>query len=504
MAHLNFNASNVKPAKGEDLPNHSRQWSSYQEVIFNFVEHGQGNAIVEAVAGSGKSTTIVEALNRVNGSSVFLAFNKAIADELKARGVNARTFHSLTYSPTMRWKRQNNVTTDKLRAICRENLGADDMELYSSFAIRLVGLAQQLGIGCLVLDVEEVWMDIVIHHDLEPESEDADLGRGIEIARWLLDASYEDSRVNFDDMLYLTVRDNLTLPKFDFVFVDEAQDTNAIQREILKKIMHPRTRLIAVGDSAQAIYGFRGADSNSMNLIAQQFNCTKLPLSITYRCPTSVVKYARTIVNHIQARPNAPEGKVEGLGTKWEVKSFQPNDLVVCRTTKPLIALAFQMVRARVPVRIMGREIGQGLKNLITKMKARNLDDLENKLSNWRDKEVEKAVKKDNESKAEAIRDKVDAILCIIEGLSPDQEYEAGIVDLLNQIDNLFAEGVGKTVLATIHKAKGLEAEHVYWLNSSQCPSKWARAEWQKRQELNLMYVAITRAKSTLTLIEEK
>jgi superfamily I DNA/RNA helicase len=41
-------------------------------------------------------------------------------------------------------------------------------------------------------------------------------------------------------------------------------------------------------------------------------------------------------------------------------------------------------------------------------------------------------------------------------------------------------------------------------LNSSQCPAQWARGEWQQEQERNLCYVATTRAKQTLILIEEK
>lgn len=92
----------------------TRQWSQYQQDIFAFVENETGNAIVEAVAGSGKSTTGVEAMNRIPAgqSSIFLAFNKSIAEELKAKGVNARTFHSLTYSPVTRFKNVRNVESN--------------------------------------------------------------------------------------------------------------------------------------------------------------------------------------------------------------------------------------------------------------------------------------------------------------------------------------------------------------------------------------------------------
>lgn len=495
MAKLNFDAT-TRPVTQEP----ARVWSNHQQRVFDFVEHGVGNAIVEAVAGSGKTTTIVEALNRVNGSSIFLAFNKSIADELKARGVNARTFHSLTYGPVMQARKQHTVEANKLRKLCDQYMTGEDREMYGAFAQRLVGLARQQGVGFLVPDVEQTWIDLCDHHNIEMDSEFADFGRGIELASKLLDASNASPMVDFDDMLYFAVRDGLVLPKFDFVFVDEAQDTNAIQRALLRKIMHEGTRLIAVGDPAQAIYGFRGADSNSLGLIAQEFNATRLPLSISYRCPQSVVNFARSWVSHIEPAPTAPEGEVERL-TKWDSSVFAANDLVVCRTTAPIITLAYSLLKARVPVRVMGREIGQGLKNLINKQNARTIDTLLEKLEAYRAREVEKATAKMEDAKAEAINDKVDAIVCLIDGLGEDDRT---INALMQVIDTLFSEGVNKTVLSTIHKAKGLEADRVFWLNSSQCPAKWAKQDWQKQQEQNLCYVAVTRAKKSLFLIETK
>src|SRR3546814_1272071 len=73
-------------------------------------------------------------MKKVRGNSIFLAFNKAIADELKAKGVNARTFHSLVFSPVMRAKNAQNPTMDKLRKLCRENMSRDEMILYGPFA----------------------------------------------------------------------------------------------------------------------------------------------------------------------------------------------------------------------------------------------------------------------------------------------------------------------------------------------------------------------------------
>ena len=437
-------------------------------------------------------------MRRISRSSLFLAFNKSIAEELKGRGVNARTFHSLTYSPVTRHKKVKDLTANKLRILCEQNLTGKDSALYTSFACRLVSLGKQMGIGCLVPDIEQTWLDLCIHHDLEPEQDDADLGKGIKIASDLLDWSNQSSMVDFDDLLYVAVKDGLILPKFDIIFVDEAQDTNAIQRALLRKLLGDRSRLIAVGDPAQAIYGFRGADSNSLALIKKEFDCQSLPLSISYRCPQAVVKYAQQWLPSISAAPGATVGVVEDLETRWDHKTFLAEDLVVCRTTAPLISLAFKLMRKRVPVSVIGRDIGQNLKALVNRFKASELSELDSKLEFYCDKEVEKAKAKGDDAKVERIQDMVESLRCLIEGLDEDEN----ISDLVRIIDNLFSSRANAVILSTIHKAKGLEADRVFWLDRKKCPSKWAKKDWQMQQEENLCYVATTRAKEELYFIE--
>lgn len=477
----------------------TKSWSKYQQNVFSFVESGKGNAIVKAVAGSGKTTTVVEALKRVRGSSIFLAFNKSIAEELKARGVNARTFHSLTFTPVMQSRKQRQPEMNKLRKLLDDTFDEFEQQLYGTFAQKLVGLARQVGIGCLVDDTPDAWMDIVNHHGIELDKEDADYDEAIRMSRKLLAASNASPLVDFDDMLYFAVKDGITLPKFDFVFVDEAQDTNSIQRAILRKIMKPASRIVAVGDPAQAIYGFRGADSDSMNLIAEEFNAVELPLTISYRCPTSVVTYAQQWVSHIEAAPNAPAGEVVELGTDWKPEQFLASDLVVCRKTAPLITTAFKFIRANVPVQVLGREIGQGLKSLIKKMNARGIEMLVSKLEVYRDREVQKALAKKDDAKVEAVQDKVDSLLFLVDGLP---EARRTIPELEAAIDHLFDNKLGAVTFATIHKSKGLEADRVFWLDRSACPARWASQPWQVQQEINLCYVAATRAKKSLFLME--
>jgi superfamily I DNA/RNA helicase len=494
--------------------------SIYQQGAYQFIENGTGNAVIIAVAGSGKTTTGVEMVKRIPAglSHIFLAFNKPIATELSNRGINGRTFHSLCFSPVTRAKGTRNVESGKLRILIDDavsngenvalpeghklpTLTRRDAQLYGNFITRLVGLARNSGIGCLCQNLPEVWQGLVDYHDLELDNDVATFERAIELAMTLLEWSNASALVDFDDLLYYAVKDGISLPKFDYVFVDEAQDTNAIQRAILRKIMKPSSRFVAVGDPAQAIYGFRGADSNSMGMIADEFGCTELPLTVTYRCPTAVVAYAQQWVSHIEAAPGAPEGSVEDLGDGWKHEQFDSTDLIVCRTSRPLIAMAYSFLRARIPARVMGKEIGEGLKSLVRKMNAKGIEGLVDKLDDYTTREYEKAIAKGQEAKAEAIRDKTDSILVLIEGL---EENDRTIPALLRCIDDLFDTNRGGVTLATIHKSKGLEADRVFWLNASQCPAQWAKQPWQKQQEKNLCYVAATRAKKALVLIEEK
>lgn len=479
-----------------------RQWSAHQTALFDWAESGTGNIIVIARAGSGKTTTGVETVKRMCGSHVYMAFNKAIANELSSRGANGKTFHSLCFSAALRFKGAREATPNKLTALMRENFDEHTRRIYGSFMTRLVGLARNAGVGAGILpNLPHVWEDLAERHDLEPDSGSANIQQGVDLSMLLLELSDDSPLVDFDDMLYLVVKHDLNLPKFDNVLVDEGQDTNAIQRAIIRKIMHKFSRLAVIGDDAQAIYGFRGADSDSMELIKQEFSCVEMPLTVTYRCPRAVVEYAQQWVEDIQAAPGATDGSVIEMDT-WSTKVFGPCDMVVCRTTKPLVSLAYRLIRDRIPANVMGRDIGQGLRKLVERMNARGIDNMIERLQAYTAREVAKALAKDDESKAESIRDKTDCIICIADGL-PETDYT--VPALIRAIESLFTDTVTTAVtLATIHRAKGLEANRVFWLNRSKCPSKWAKQDWQKQQEDNLCYVAATRAKQELVLIEEE
>jgi DNA helicase II / ATP-dependent DNA helicase PcrA len=502
--------------------------SQYQAAVFDFIERAKGSAIVRAVAGSGKTTTILHALRYIkDGASVLmLAFNAAIAKELQTRVeaigkelgksfVNARTFHSLGYGAVMNRIKGHrrpgtnaqhpaanlNVDANKMRKIARETLGMVDERLYSEFACRLVSLAKGQGIGALEPDLDAAWYSLVAHHDLYLDSVDANIDRGVEIARQLLQVSNdraENGEIDFDDQLYLPLLWKMKLTQYDFVFIDEAQDTNPARRALAKLALKPGGRLIAVGDPMQAIYGFTGASHDAMDLIAAEFDAQELPLSVSYRCAREIVALAQTIVPYLEPSPSASQGAVSRLKLNVALKALKPSDAVLCRQTAPLVGLAFKLIAAGRGCIILGREIAKGLVSLIEKQRADSVEGLLEKLATYREREIARFTAKGEEQKAEGVADRCDCIETVIHNLP---ETERTVFAVVRKIESLFSDANGVLTLSTVHKAKGREWNTVAILEPELMPSKWARQAWQVAQERNLMYVAYTRAKEHLIFL---
>lgn len=493
------------------------QPSVYQQRIIEWLIVGEGNALVSAKAGSGKTSTLcmLSDLIPTEGTrAAFLAFNKSIQEELARRlpkHVVAATFHSVCmqalkrhpkcaqYANRRDWVQKNKVH-NILDTLSGKIANVEDLR---KGVVQLIGLMKA---NALLPDAPEGdIMQIIERYEIEFDEDNSTfmLEEGIKLARTALVINNEDlSSIDFDDMLYLACIMDAPMMKYTHLFVDEAQDTNKVQRILMKRMLARGARLIAVGDESQAIYGFRGADSDAMNNIEEMFNCQRFPLSISYRCPSSVIRLAQSIVPDIEARDNAPEGTVSKL-ERWALDEFTALDLVVCRNTAPLVTLAFKFLRSHKPVKLMGREIGEQLVALIQKMRAKTLEELGEKLDEYTDREVTKAMKKRQESKAERLSDQRDSVIAIIEGLPETERTVFAVVDVIKRLFTDYANG-GRTTLATVHKAKGMEAHRVFILDPHLMPSKFARQAWQMTQEQNLRYVAITRALDTLHFVESK
>jgi superfamily I DNA/RNA helicase len=302
--------------------------------------------------------------------------------------------------------------------------------------------------------------------------------------------------IDFDDQLLMTFAYGVAVPQFDWVFVDESQDLSPLQHILVSRALRTGGHVVAVGDECQAIYGFRGADSDSMQKLQEYFHCKKLPLHVSYRCPQNVVKFAQRYVPHIQAHHTAPEGTVVESNKDHRSVDFAAGDMVVCRFNAPLVKAAYALLRRRIPCTILGREIGQGLLSTIKKLRATDMPTLLDRLATWESKEASRFILLDKEEKAAAVHDKADTIRIFAEGIDTIPELELAI-------NRMFSDAATGSVvtLATIHKCKGLEAERVFIVNFSDMPCRWAKKAWAIKQELNMLYVALTRSKSYLEMI---
>lgn len=502
----------------------TRSPSPQQQTIFDWVQNGSGSAIVEAVAGAGKTTTLVGAVRLMKGSVAVLAFNKKIADEIGAKlvgtGAQAGTFHSFG---NRAWK---NTTGKFLKPDTKKTdalIAATDMPInLASFVNKLVSLSKQRGLGITGVPMTvDAMQEIVDHFDLADSltakgvpMADADLAArvadGIQWATKILMQSIQTAQdvIDFDDMIYMPLVMESTFPQFDWVLVDEAQDTNPVRREFVRRMLKKNGRAIFVGDSRQAIYGFTGADSDSMELIASTFDATRLPLTVTFRCPKTVVDFSRRWVSHIEAAPTAPAGVVRSIDMAQfgdlTAADLTADDAILCRNTAPIVALAFSLIRKRIPCHVEGRDIGAGLMALAKRWKVATIATLETRLTDYADREVKKCMDKKQELKAQQIQDKVDTLRVIMNTLAPTDSIQA-LADVIFSLFNDTEAGKPSPnlTLSTIHKSKGREWNRVYWLGRDKYqPSKYAKQDWQMLQEDNLCYVAATRSMNELIEIQ--
>ena len=304
---------------------------------------------------------------------------------------------------------------------------------------------------------------------------------------------------SFSEMLYLPIYLNLTIPQYDFVCVDEAQDSNPARREFARRMMKATGRIIFVGDDRQAIYGWAGADNDALDQIVEQFNCQVFPMTMTFRCAKAVVALVQPIVPDYRAADSNPEGIVDDLDEKeFLVMDMEPTDAIICRNTAPLVKHAYKLIARGVACHVEGKDIGKKLLPLLYRWSSiKNVGPYVTKLTEYRDSENAKLMAQDMEAAAEELNDRVDTILAIVEFLPKDSK----VADIQAHVEKLFSdeaedgEAPANVTLITAHRAKGLEFPRVFGLGVNKyMPSPYAKSDWARKQEENLEYVLKTRA----------
>jgi superfamily I DNA/RNA helicase len=504
----NSQSQNQNPDQSDGNRARLIQGSPEQEKIWQELLQGSKHVIIEAVAGSGKTTTLVQYAFREKQKRIGLvAFNKHIAQELTFRmngqsNVECMTYHSLGYR-AVRAAMRHPVRVEQYKTLqLIDELGIQGVdpkqERVAKYRIAsMVGLAKTYGLSysCSRERLEE----IADRHDIDMNGLQEVI---LDYVPKILKKCRDETRiVDFDDMVWLPMELGLKIPKYEVLCVDEYQDTGLTQQWIA---VRGGERIVAVGDPKQAIYQFRGADSAGFDRLRKELkDVVTLPLTLTRRCPKSHVKLAQEIVPQIRALDTAPEGIIRVSKSLDEsVAEMKPGDLVVCRVNAELVGVAYKLLKRGVKAIVRGREIGQGISKLLEQAEARadkgaNLNLILEKAGEITGEAIAKFNAMPNgkgEMRAANSQDRYDCLAELAQGSKTVEE-------LKRTIERLFAdfEEDGKpkeaVVLGTVHRTKGLEGNRVFILRPDLIPHPMAKKEADRESERNLGYVACTRAK---------
>jgi len=492
--------------------------------------------IVEALAGTGKTFTVLEGVRHLLGcptpgvkgtdqqeaiwkamragtkpeTVIFAAFNKSIALELQSKvpaGVQAKTLNSHGYGILKRSGLKARFEENKTCWLLEDLLGMDIREIrktYKGWVDPLCNLVRLCKVNLVEFtgqNDEAVLETICTQYGIDIEEGHWD--RTVCMVPRLLAASKQRTDMcDFADQLWLPTVLNLNWPKADLLVVDERQDSNRAQQELA---IRSARRLVLCGDEHQAIYGFAGADLDAcrrMNerLSASAIGCQIFPLTLTRRCCKAVVREAQALVPTLEALPEAEEGEVvrtaeDGAGLNL-LKAVTPNDMVICRTNAPLVSYAMKLLRERRKAVIQGREIGKGLLNTLQELRAESVPELIGKLDDYFQAKIERLQRRKYSTEAQvmALTDTVECLRAFCDGAGTVRDVETAI-------EALFSDERNGTLFSSIHRAKGLEENRVFFIHEDNCPHPMARTDHAKAQEWNLRYVGITRAKRYLNLM---
>ncbi|MEI8165313.1 MAG: UvrD-helicase domain-containing protein, partial [Chloroflexales bacterium] len=488
--------------------------STFQTDIFDWGLNGRGNGIVKAVAGSGKTTVLVSMAKLITGSAIFVCFNKhtkeALTVKLAGTSMIAKTINSV--GAGMLYAHLGKTTLDdrKYTTLCREMVEREAMSwTVEGYDVdekddrktlkQMVDMARETltdtrDSGAMIAMCARFNIPFKRH-----------LAAAVPVILRQGDALAKQGKVvDFKDQLYLPVVWNLRCRTYDWVMDDECQDNSAVKTAIIRKLMGPGARLLAVGDPNQSIMAFAGADADAYTDIKAEFACHEMPLSICYRCPTTGIALAQTLVPEIQARPNAPVGSVRRTTEERVGQELHEGDMVLCRMTAPLISLCLRLIQSKISARVKGRDIGAKLNDkldAIAKLDGFQFSNLLEWLEAWRTMQVNAMSKGGSDDMVAAFTDECEAIkVCAIAFAECKDLYA-----LQRSISSLFSEDRASITLCTVHKAKGLENERIFILRPDRLPMTWKnQTPAQAQQEKNLEYVAYTRHKEELVFVDEK
>ena len=469
-----------------------------QVAILDAMRTTEDNLLVEAYAGSGKSTMCEMIQAEHNGPALYVAFAKADADgfgmEKDPFGANTKvkkpilktttksqTLNSLGHGVWGGVVKKLSFDNGKLYLILsnmfNELKGKDKQNAWDQYSEikEAVGMARHLGYipdgkfphGRRLCDRDI--LEARLENKLSPFAwsivDDA-LTTSIK-------AAY-DGLIDYDDQIYMPGLFGGTFPRFPLVLIDESQDLSPTNHAMLDKLC-VASRVVAVGDRWQSIYYFRGAETGGVDKIKHKFSMAEYPLSVSFRCPKAIVEAAHWRVPELKWIKDG--GKYEIL-TEMVAGNIPEGAAIVCRNNAPLLRAAFALLSGKRSVQVVGSDISAKIVKLLKKIgdPRDTKDQLLLKIDAWRDEKLKT-------SNAPATTTDIAECLKIFAGWGRDVEQA------INYAEHIFKQQ-GAITLTTGHKAKGKEWDIVYFLDKQLLS--------QEDQDLNLKYVIQTRSKGEL------
>jgi DNA helicase-2/ATP-dependent DNA helicase PcrA len=451
-----------------------------QEHILSLVTSTSSNLIINALAGSGKTTTLEMIQDALPPPTLCIAFNKRIADEMQKRfrtTTTVRTFNGLGHriwsaACAGRVSLDPKKVPDLLRELIKELPRGEASEAWEVFweVKATIDLAKSLGYipEGKYPNARRLCSRTEFYARIGEEL--GDLGQWLceEVLLRSIKAAYA-GLIDYNDQVYMPALFGGTYPKFSTVLIDEAQDLSPVNHQMLHHLS--KSRLIAVGDPYQSIYRFRGAETNGMSKLAARFSMTPADLSVSFRCPRAIVEAVRWRAPNMQW---LKEGGRVGVLKNPTLDSFTDGSVIICRNNAPLFSLALRLLAAGRSVSVAGSDVGPRVIGIMRRLGPENLtrQGLNEAIEVWRQDKIVKG-----STTASDIADCMQVFA----------SFGATLGQAIGYADHLFRQQ-GNIQLLTGHKAKGLEWNTVYHLD----PFLLRPDE----QDANLKYVITTRAMS--------
>jgi hypothetical protein len=450
--------------------------------------HRSGNLMIEALAGTGKSS-ICRMIDLADPQPhIYLVFNKV--NQLEAEADQAESL----WRPTTLIKTFNGLghgswasATGKRLAISKNKLSDIAKSLASDLtkgqreafwdcwdAIRN-GVEMAKAIGYIpqrhANAAKRLAGPAELSAIMDETPDDQILGWIDDLLTISISQAYAGV-IDFNDQLYMSALFGGVFPQYPLVIVDEFQDLNPVQHHMVAKLTQ-NALLYGVGDACQAIYAFRGAMSDSMLQAQQKFNMTTLPLSTSFRCPSAITENVRWRVPHFRA------SRAGGSVTRG--RAIEDNSTVICRNNAPLFAAAIRCLVAGHKVDVSGVDLTNRLATQMAKLGPESLDQAQTQTLSAIDDWLARKLEAESKSASD-----------IAECMRIFARKAKTLGGALSVIRHMAAQ-TGSIRFLTGHKSKGLEWDHVIHLD--------VHLISDRGQDPNLNYVIDTRSRDRLTYV---